>query len=158
MANTNIKWQDPTTGIYQDIDNTYYLNNGTPIDDFDLRTGAYMESDGTWYTFQGVPLMDYNKDTGAYQEDDGTWYESNGTEVLVGSSTYGFLKGAGYDLSQNVNTVVKKPISPHSIQSTTVTNKTAQSPQKTPSWLLPTLLLVGAALVGTIVYYTIKKK
>ena len=157
MANPNIKWQDPATGIYQDIDGTYYLNNGTPIEDFDLRTGAYMESDGTWYTFQGVPLMNYNKDTGAYQEDDGTWYESNGSEVLVGSSTYGFLKGAGFDVSQNVNAAIKKPVSPNTIQNHKGST-TAQPPQKTPKWLLPTLFVVGAALIGTIIYYTVKKK
>ena len=70
---------DPRSGIYLDVDNTWYLNNGTPINTYDPNTGAYQEQDGTWYTFQGVPLMNYNTTNGSYQEDDGTWYNSNGS-------------------------------------------------------------------------------
>jgi len=74
-----IQYIDPRSGIYLDVDNTWYLNNGTPINTYDPNTGAYQEQDGTWYTFQGVPLMNYNTTNGSYQEDDGTWYNSNGS-------------------------------------------------------------------------------
>jgi hypothetical protein len=78
-----IQWQDSLTGVYMDIDGTLYLNNGTPIDDYDQNTGAYYEG-GSWYTFQGVPLSQYDKTTGNYQEQDGTWYTKDGKAIATG--------------------------------------------------------------------------
>ena len=78
--NPKILYIDSITGIYKDIDGTWYLNNGTPIDDYDPNTGAYQEG-GNWYTFQGVELLTYDKATGNYQEPDGVWYDKNGTDL-----------------------------------------------------------------------------
>ena len=80
----SIQWQDSLTGVYMDIDNTLYLNNGTPIDDYDQNTGAYQEG-GSWYTFQGVELKSYDKNTGNYVEIDGTPYDRNGKDLSTGS-------------------------------------------------------------------------
>ena len=157
MANTNIIFQDPTTGIYQDVDKTFYLSDGTPINDFDPRTGAYQESDGTWYTFQGVALMNFDKNTGSYQEDDGTWYDSTGNEILVNSGNYNLLQASGFDVSKNTSSATPK-ISKNNITTTNAKTKTAVKASSTPAWLLPTLAVVGIALIGTIVYFTMKKK
>jgi hypothetical protein len=79
--NPAIVYQDDQTGIYKDIDGTWYLKNGTPIDDWDPNTGAYQEG-GNWYTFQGVELMSYDKKTGIYQEaGDPTYYTKEGIEL-----------------------------------------------------------------------------
>ena len=80
-----IQWQDSLTGVYMDIDNTLYLNNGTPIDDYDQNTGAYQEG-GSWYTFQGIELKSYDKATGNYVELDGTQYDRNGKDLSTGST------------------------------------------------------------------------
>ena len=158
MPNPNIIFQDSVTGIYQDVDRSFYLNDGTPINDFDPNTGAYQESDGTWYTFQGVPLINFDKNTGCYQENDGTWYDSTGNEVLLNSGSYNLLKASGYDVSSNVNTGLSQSVSKNNITTTSASKKIAVKASATPIWLLPTLAVVGIALIGTIVYYTMKKK
>ena len=81
--NKNIVYIDPVTGVYKDLDNTYYLNDGTPINDYDPNTGAYQEQEGgPWYTFQGVELLAYDKTTGNYQDaTDGTWYTFAGVPI-----------------------------------------------------------------------------
>lgn len=157
MPNPNIIFQDQVTGIYQDVDKTFYLNDGTPIDDFDPRTGAYQESDGTWYTFQGVALMNFDKNTGCYQENDGVWYDATGNELLMNSGNYNLLKASGFDVSANTSPADPK-VSKNNITTTPASNKTAKKKSATPSWLLPTLAIVGIGLIGTIIYYTMKKK
>jgi hypothetical protein len=149
MPNPNIIYQDPVTGIYQDVDKTYYLKDGTPINDYDPKTGAYQEDDGTWYTYQGVPLKNYDKKTNSYQEMDGTWYDSTGNEIMFESQTLKLLKAAGYDVSNNNSDYVMGALLKKSKNNVS---------SATPIWLLPTLAFVGIALVGTIVYYTMKKK
>ena len=80
-ASKDIICQDKATGIYKDKDGTWYLNDGTPLDDFDPNSGAYSEG-GSWYTYQGITLSSYDKTSGAYQEvGDTTWYDKNGNVV-----------------------------------------------------------------------------
>jgi len=82
-SNPNIRLIDDQSGIYQDIDGSWYLNNGTPLTTYDSTTGAYQEQDGTWYTFQGVALKNYDINTGNYQENDGQWYNKSGNAITV---------------------------------------------------------------------------
>lgn len=74
----DVVYIDSVTGVYKDKDGTFYLNDGTPINDYDPNTGAYQEDDLTWYTFQGVALKSYNKADGSYTEEDGTVYTKDG--------------------------------------------------------------------------------
>jgi len=90
-SNPQIAYIDNITGIYQDMDGTWYLNNGTPLSTYDPNTGAYQEQDGTWYTFQGVALKSYDINTGNYQENDGTWYNKSGTPIATPGSTSSIL-------------------------------------------------------------------
>ena len=81
--NKNIVYIDPVTGVYKDLDGTYYLNSGVPINDYDPNTGAYQEYEtGPWYTFQGVELLAYDKVTGNYQDStDQSWYTFAGVPI-----------------------------------------------------------------------------
>ena len=136
-------YTDPTTGIYKDSQNNWFLKDGTPLMTFDATTGAYQESDGTWYAYDGTPLMNYVMNLNAYQESDGTWYDTNGKEVLLNSNLYKQLAAFGYNVSQNQNTsVVKKPAAPV---------------VKKPSLLIPIIAITALSLVLVIIYKTAKK-
>lgn len=167
-ASGSIKYQDPNTGIYQDVDGTWYLNDGTPINDFDPKTGAYQEDDGTWYTFQGTPLMNYDKNTSSYQEQDGTWYDMQGNEVLMNTNLYNLLKSYNYDLSNNQdtqastqkisnNTILSPRINTIKPQNITINPNASNTPKK-PSILMPILIGVGVITLGITIYYLTKSK
>lgn len=78
---------DDITGIYKDVDGTWYLNNGTPLLTYDPNTGAYQEQNGNWYTYQGLELLSYNINTGDYQEKSGLWYNKEGVQIPATTTT-----------------------------------------------------------------------
>lgn len=152
-GNPSIVYQDPVSGIYKDADGTYYLKDGTPLNDYDMNTGAYQEEDGTWYTVEGVALMNYDKNTGSYQEPDGTWYDSKGNVVTKNSSAWNTLTNLATAILSNKlsggSTVPSKPSSP--ITKTTVTTTS-------PSWVTPVVVVGGLTVLGVLIYMSMKKK
>lgn len=152
-GNPSIVYQDPNSGIYQDVDGTFYLKNGTPINDYDMNTGAYQEDDGTWYTFQGTPLMNYDKNTGSYQEEDGTWYDRSGNPVTKNSPAWTALTNLAAAVLANKigggTAQAQKPTNP--VNKTNVTTTS-------PSWVIPVVLVGGVTVLGVIIYMSMKKK
>jgi len=78
---TPIIYSDPSTGVYQEPDGTFYLNDGTPLNSYDPSTGVYQEEDGTYYLQDGTALNSYDPTHGVYQETDGTYYTLDGTAL-----------------------------------------------------------------------------
>ena len=152
-GNPSIVYQDPVSGIYKDIDGTYYLRDGTPLNDYDMNTGAYQEEDGTWYTVEGVALISYDKNTGSYQEPDGTWYDNGGNPIAKNSSAWSALQniasaiignkmsGGGVNPPRPMN-----PVNKPNVQTTT------------PSWVVPVVLVGGVTVLGVIIYMSMKGK
>ena len=155
MATTRI-YTDPSTGVYEDSNNNWFLSDGTPISDYDPKTGAYQEADNqTWYTFQGVELMNYDMSLGAYQEESGIWYNTSGQEVLMGSPLYLQIQAYGYDVSNNTTPQGSQgKVSPNTINTTTATNKTAVKSNST----MVILGIVGIVVVVGIMYFALRKK
>lgn len=146
-GNPSIVYQDPVSGIYRDIDGTWYLKNGTPLNDFDQNTGAYQEEDGTWYTFQGLALKSYDKNTGAYQEEDGTWYDAAGNEIAKGSSVWNQLTQFATTILSSTPAGGKAPA-----------NQVKKVQVTTASWVKPVLIVGALAAASAIIYFAVRKK
>lgn len=103
---TQIIYTDPSTGVYQEQDGTFYLNDGTALNSYDPTTGVYQETDGTYYLQDGTPLDSYDPVHGVYQETDGTYYTLDGTALSFFDPSTGVYQEEGssvfYDTNGNV--------------------------------------------------------
>jgi hypothetical protein len=109
--NKAILYQDTLTGIYKDADGSWFLKDGTPIQDYDPNTGAYQEESGTWYTFQGTELSYYDKTTGVYKEvNDNTYYSKDG--VPLDATTKQPVQGASPVPKKALSKAAPKSLTP----------------------------------------------